>query len=53
MHGVVGDRMSGSLGNVKEGDPDRSETGRGVRVAIVAKKSRKRDGAKGGRKMDA
>jgi len=37
----------------KWGDPAEGRDPQGVRAAIVAEKSPKRDGAKGGRKMDA
>ena len=38
---------------VKWGDPAAGRDPQGVRAAIVAVKPPKRDGAKGGRKMDA
>ena len=52
MYGVVGGGMSGKLREVKKGDPVVGETRWGVRVAIVARKPVKADGAKGGRKMN-
>ena len=44
--------MLGRHGDVKKGDPVESETRQGVRVAIVAEKPAKADGAKGDRKMN-
>lgn len=50
---MVEDGMVRKVVYVKWGDPAEGEDPQGVRAAIVAGKPRKRDGAKGGRKMDA
>lgn len=62
MHGVVGDRMAGSCGDVNQGSRSVERTGNqanspeegteGDRVPVGAKKSRNGDGAKGNREAN-
>ena len=62
MHGVVGDRMAGSCGDVNQGSRSGRRTGNqanspeegpeGDRAPVGAKKSRNGDGAKGGREAN-